>query len=165
MQFELHLTGKAEGIYSVLPLEEKRDFTAASQAMGKRVQPAKCEALSSAQLLRMRQKVSESIDDFAREFETLFEVSYGDRTDVNPAFKGILRRDIFVQGLLLKWQEKVLSSATTFADALHQAQTAEERRSSLARCTQGSNIQIVRRATQRKLKEGASPVRQRYSLG
>ena len=43
--------GKAKGIYSVLPLEEKWDFTAASQVLGKRVQPAKREALSSAQLL------------------------------------------------------------------------------------------------------------------
>ena len=38
----------------------------------------------------------------------------------------LLKRDLFIQGLSLKWQEKVLPSAATFADALHQAQAAEE---------------------------------------
>ena len=51
--------------------------------------------------------------------------------DVDVTFKGVLKRDIFVQGLLLKWQEKVLPSATTFADALHQARTAEEQEKQL----------------------------------
>ena len=126
LQFELHLAGKAESIYAVLPPEEKETFEKASQALGKRVQPAKREALSSAQLLRRRQKLGESVDDFVRDFERLFEESYGHRADVDAAFKGVLKRDVFVQGLLLKWQEKVLPSAKTFADALHQARTAEE---------------------------------------
>ena len=82
--------------------------------------------MSSAQLLRRRQKLGESVDDFVRDFERLFEESYGHRADVDAAFKGVLKRDVFVQGLLLKWQEKVLPSAKTFADALHQARTAEE---------------------------------------
>lgn len=38
----------------------------------------------------------------------------------------LLKRDLFVQGLSLKWQEKVLPSAVTFADAFHQARAAEE---------------------------------------
>ena len=37
----------------------------------------------------------------------------------------MLTRDLFVQGLLLKWQKKVLPSATTFVDALYQAKVAE----------------------------------------
>lgn len=45
---------------------------------------------------------------------------------MDVAFKGVLKRDIFVQGLLLKWQEKVLPSAKMFANALYQARTAEE---------------------------------------
>jgi hypothetical protein len=40
--------------------------------------------------------------------------------------KALLKRDLFVLGLKLKWQEKVLPSAETFAECLHQAQTAEE---------------------------------------
>ena len=71
------------------------------------------------------------MDDYAREFERLFEDSYGHRAEVDTNFKGILKRDIFVQGLLLKWQEKVLPSAETFADALHQARTAEEQEKQL----------------------------------
>ena len=131
LQFELHLGGKAEGIYDVLPADEKTTFDLATKALGKRVQPAKREALSSAQLLRRRQKSGESVDDFVREFERLFEESYGHRTDVEVAFKGELKRDLFVQGLLLKWQEKVLPSAVTFADPLHQAWTAEEQEKQL----------------------------------
>ncbi len=40
--------------------------------------------------------------------------------------KGLLKRKLFVLGLKMKWQEKVLSSAQTFADFLHQARAAEE---------------------------------------
>lgn len=40
--------------------------------------------------------------------------------------KELLKRDLFIQGLSLKWQEKALPSAATFADALHHARAAEE---------------------------------------
>ena len=46
---------------------------------------------------------------------------------------GILKRDLFVQGLNLKWQEKVLPTAKSFSDALHQARTAEEQEQQLAK--------------------------------
>ena len=131
LQFELHLAGKAESVYEVLPPEEKGSFDLASKALGKRIQPAKREALSSAQLLRRRQRTGESVDDYVREFEQLFESSYGHQTDVDMTFKEILKRDIFVQGLLLKWQEKVLPSAMSFADALYQARAAEEQEQQL----------------------------------
>ena len=103
LQFELHLTGKVKSIYEVLPPEEKATFTLASEALGKRVQPAKREALTSAQLLRRRQKPGKGVDDFTREYEWLFEESYGHRVDVDATFKGVLKQEIFVQGLLLKW--------------------------------------------------------------
>ena len=45
---------------------------------------------------------------------------------MDQALKEMLKRDLFVQGLMLKWQEKVLPSATTFSDALHQARLAED---------------------------------------
>ena len=45
--------------------------------------------------------------------------------------KQMLKRDLFVQGLRLKWQEKVLPSAETFADALHQARAVEEQEKQL----------------------------------
>ena len=38
----------------------------------------------------------------------------------------LFKRDLFVQGLSLKWQEKVLPSAATFVVALHQAHAAKE---------------------------------------
>jgi len=40
---------------------------------------------------------------------------------MDQASKGLLRRDLFVQGLMWKWQEKVLPSANSF-----QARVAEE---------------------------------------
>ena len=80
----------------------------------------KREVLSSAQLLRRRQKPGESVDDFVRDDYLRSTVRMW------PSRVHVLKRDVFVQGLLLKWQEKVLPSATTFADALHQARTAEE---------------------------------------
>jgi hypothetical protein len=126
LQFELHLTGKAERVYEVLPPEEKQTFASATEALGRRIQPAKREALASAQLLRRKQKAGESVDDYVREFERLFEDSYGHRADIDAAFKAVLKRDLFVQGLLLKWQEKVLPTTKAFPDALHLARTAEE---------------------------------------
>lgn len=131
LQLKLHLTRKVESIYEVLPPEEKAIFALASEALGKRLQPAKRDALTLAQLLKMRQKPGEGVDNYVQEFERLFEESYGHRVDVDATFKGVLKRDIFVQGLLLKWQEKVLPSATTFADALHQARTVEEQEKQL----------------------------------
>ncbi len=41
---------------------------------------------------------------------------------MDAASRELLKRDLFVQGLLLKWQEKVLPSVSTFEDALHQPQ-------------------------------------------
>ena len=89
LQFELHLAGKAEGVYAVLPSEDKESFERASKALGEWVQPAKREALSSAQLLRRRKRTAEDVDNFVREFEQLFEESYGHRTDVDEVFKGV----------------------------------------------------------------------------
>ena len=57
---------------------------------------------------------------------TLFEKSYGKRQGMDLASKELLKMDLFIQGLSLMWQEKVLPSAATFADALHQACAAEE---------------------------------------
>ena len=43
--------------------------------------------------------------------------------------KHMLKRDLFVQALLMKWQEKVLLSAKTFSYALYQARVAKEQES------------------------------------
>ncbi len=45
---------------------------------------------------------------------------------MDQSSKEMLKRDLFVQGVALKWQEKVLPSASTFGDAMHQARLAEE---------------------------------------
>ena len=45
---------------------------------------------------------------------------------MDQASKDVLKRDLFVQGLLWKWQEVLPSSANTFDDALYQARTADE---------------------------------------
>ena len=47
--------------------------------------------------------------------------------------KEMLKRDVFVQGLLLKWQKKVLPFASTFSDALPQARAAEQQERQLSR--------------------------------
>ena len=45
---------------------------------------------------------------------------------MNPESKDPLKRDLFVIGLKLKWQEKVLPSEEDFGDCFHQARAAEE---------------------------------------
>ena len=132
LQFELHLFGKAERVYEVLPSEEKGKYETAIKALKARLCPAKREALLSAQLMRRRQRNNESVDSYVQDFEDLFNKSYGQRGGMDLESKALLKRDLFVQGLLLKWQEKVLSSAESFSDALHQARVAEEQERQLA---------------------------------
>ena len=126
VQFELLLTGRAEKLYKLLSAGEDGSFKSATKALQKRLTPAGREALRSAQLMRRRQQTNESVDEFAQEFETLFEQSYGRRQGMDESSCAMLKRDLFIQGLLLKWQEKVLPSPETFADALYQARTMEE---------------------------------------
>ena len=105
LQFELYLSGRAKQVYEV---------------------PVANEALLSSQLMKRKQRAGESVSNYAQELEALFEKSYDRRQGMGFASKELLNRDLFVQGLSLKWQEKVLPSAATFADALHQARAAKE---------------------------------------
>ena len=132
-QLELHLTGRAERLYEVLPADVRESFELALAALHSRLVPVQREALLSAQLMRRRQKADESVESYAQDFEALFERSYGRRPGMDDESKELLRRDLFVQGLRFKWQEKVLPSAETFADALHQARAAEEQEKQLHR--------------------------------
>ena len=56
LQLELHLTNRAEQLYEVLPAESKTEFSKAVEALGKRLQPVKSEALLSAQLLKRKRR-------------------------------------------------------------------------------------------------------------
>ena len=121
IQFELLLSGCAERIYELLPGSVKGTFQEATTALQKCLEPVGRDALRSAQLIRRRQKFGETVDVYAQDFEQLFQQSYGCRTGMDEDSRNMLKRDLFVQGLLLKWQEKVLPSAETYVDALHQA--------------------------------------------
>ena len=96
------------------------------EILGRRLQPARSEVLLSVQLMKRKQQVNESVDAYSQDFESLFEKSYGQRTGMDQASKELLKGDLYVLGLLLKWQEKMVPSAKTFEDALHQARLAEE---------------------------------------
>jgi len=116
----------------VLPSTAKTTHKVATKALGDRLKPAGRKALTSAELVSRKQRPGESVDDFVQAFEKLFGRSYGCQGGIDDGFKATLKRDLFVQGLLLKWQEKVLPTAENFADALHQARTAEEQQRQLA---------------------------------
>ena len=76
--------------------------------------------------MHRKQQWHESVDNYAQSFEHLFDKSYGVQHGIDIASKVTLKHDLFVQGLHLKWQERVLSSAESFEDALFQARIAEE---------------------------------------
>ena len=61
MQFELHLAGRAERVYEVLPSSSKTSFKAATEALQKRLNPVQREALVSAQLMRSN-RMSQSMN-------------------------------------------------------------------------------------------------------
>ena len=126
LQFELHLTGRAEELYDVLPEDVKQSSESAISALGDRLHPIRRDALASAQLIRRKQEPKETVDLYAHAFEQLFEKSYGRNQGMDAASKAILKRDLFVQGLLICWQEKVIPSVDTFEDALYQARLAEQ---------------------------------------
>ena len=67
-----------------------------------------------------------SVEFYVQDFEDLFKKSYGQRGGLDLESKVLLKTDLFVQSLLLKRQEKVLSSAESFLDALHQARVPDE---------------------------------------
>ena len=113
-------------MYEVLPASAKDTFPRAVESLKKRLQPVANEALLSSQLMKRKQRAGESFSTYTQELEALFEKSYGKRQGMDLTSKELLKRDLFVQGLSLKWQEKVLPSAATFADALHQVRAAEE---------------------------------------
>ena len=111
----------------------KSSFEEALQALREQLYPVESEALVSAQLMRRKQLSNETVDEFAQDLEKLFERSYGCRRGMDESSKELLKRDVFVQGLLLKWQTKVLPSASTFSNALHQARAAEQQERQLSR--------------------------------
>ena len=107
LQFELHLAGKAELLYEVLPNDTKVSLDTAVSALRDRLQPVQHAALASAQLMRRKQGT--------QFFEQLFERSYGSRAGMDNDSKAILKRDLFTQGLLRKWQEKNLTISSNFS--------------------------------------------------
>jgi len=130
-------------VYEVLLSHVKENYVKATEALQERLNPVEGEALVSAQLMRRKQQPNESVDEFAQDLEKLFELSYGRRKGMDVSSKEMLKRDFLVQGLWLKWQEKVLPSAKTFHDALHQARAAEqqEKQVSSLRCS-GSGTKL-----------------------
>jgi len=79
LQSELHLGGRAEAVYETLPADVKGSFSTAVEALRKRRQPPKRDALRSAQLIRRKQQSNELVDKYAQDFELLFDKSYGQR--------------------------------------------------------------------------------------
>ena len=68
---------KVEQVYELLPERVKTCFLNATEALQSQLNPVRREALVSAQLMRHKQSMDESVDSFAQEFEKLFDTSYG----------------------------------------------------------------------------------------
>ena len=100
------MVGKAEKIYNVLDKESKKTYASATKALRNRLCPIRREALKSAELLRRKQQQNESVDEFAQDFEALFERSYG-QAGMDEEARERLKRDLFMQGLQYRWQESV----------------------------------------------------------
>ena len=110
----------------------KESYVKATEALQERLNLVERKALVSAQLMRRKQQPKEPVDEIAQDLEKLFERSYGRRKGIDESRKEMLKIDFFVQGLWLKWQEKVLPSAKTFHDALHQAHAAKQQEKHLS---------------------------------
>ena len=99
-------------------------------ALQKRLHLVRKDALVSAQLMHCRQEPREAADMYAQTFEQLFKKSI--KTWMYVASTATLKCDLFVPGLHLQWQDRVLPSAEPFEDALFQAWIAEQKQLDLA---------------------------------
>ena len=125
-QLELRLKGRAEHLFEVLSEEPKVSFQAAVDSLRRRLAPVRREALVSSQLMKRKQKPTKTVYQYAQDFETLFDRSYGHRAGMDQKSKDLLKGNLFMLGLRMKWQEKILPSVKNFSDCLHQARAAEE---------------------------------------
>ncbi len=91
LQLELHLTGRAEQIYEVLPLDARTTFQKATDSLKQRLRPVQNDALLSAQLMKRKQKHGEPVEDYSQEFEARFEKSYGQRSGMDAASRELLK--------------------------------------------------------------------------
>ena len=101
-----------------LPARAKDTFFRATESLKKRLQPVANKALLSSQLMKRKERTRDCVSTYAQELEALFEKSYGKRQGMDLVSKELFKRDLFVQGLSLKWQEKVLPSAAEEQDTL-----------------------------------------------
>ena len=92
LQLELRLKGRAERLFEVLSKESKSSFQAAVDGLRKQLAPVRREALVSAQLMKRKQKATETVDQYAQDFETLFDRSYGRREGMDQESKDLLKR-------------------------------------------------------------------------
>ncbi len=88
LQVELHLGGRAEQVYELLPAESRSTFAKAVDSLKRRLNPVHSEALLSAQLIKKTQKQTESVEAYTQEFERLFEKSNGRRAGMDQSSKG-----------------------------------------------------------------------------
>ena len=58
------------------------------------------------QVMRRKQLSSETVDEFAQDLQKLFERSYGCRQGMDESSKKLLKRNVFVQGLLLNGKRR-----------------------------------------------------------
>ena len=96
LQFELHLMGRAEGLYDVLPDHVKHSSDSAMLALRERLHPVRRDALVSAQLMLRRQEPREAVNMYAQAFKQLFEKSYGQHQGMDVASKATLKCDLFL---------------------------------------------------------------------
>ena len=147
LQLELRLKGRAERLFDFLSKESKSSFQAAVDGLRKRLAPVRREALVSAQLMKRKQKATEMVDQYAgtlRPYLTTATVGGKGWTRSQKIFSR--ETELFVLGLRMKWQEKVLPSAESFSDCLHQARAAEEQERQLNELHQTKGSECVRPA-------------------
>ena len=145
-------------MYELLLPMVKSTFEKASQALRGRLYPVENEAFASAKLMRRKQLSHKRVDEFAQDLEKFFEQGYGRRGGMDESSKALLKRDVFVQGLLLKWQKKVLPSASTFSDALHQAKAAEQQERQLSKMHSPQRIGSKSRSSCEDKSQSTPPV-------
>ena len=72
--------------------EAKVTFDKVVGSLKQRLLPVRSKALLSALLIKRKQHTSETVDEYAQEFEALYDKSYGRRAGMDEESKQLLKR-------------------------------------------------------------------------
>ena len=161
LQFEVRLKGRALQMYESVPIAARRSYDSAKAAWLQLMQPVRLREYQQASFHERSQYQSESVADYARVKQSMFDKGYGE-CPIDATTKDSLLKGAFKRGLLDHIKKRLPSTAESYQDLLLQARQieAEDRADSKREETSSRR---PHRSSQSRASSSASPVREENS--